>query len=106
MSYEGTMISRNYILVFTVTMTIFLVIGCKDRSVGPETAKVEIEENLDEEDKTDVPQDQNEDAQNDSTVYIVDQTGKKWDVTHAQEKYGMDPEKFQFGLVRMRSNRS
>jgi hypothetical protein len=31
-------------------------------------------------------------------VYIVDATGKKWDVTHAQEKYGMVPSQYQYGL--------
>ena len=29
---------------------------------------------------------------------IVDETGKEWDVTHAKEKYGMEPSGFQFGL--------
>ncbi len=31
-------------------------------------------------------------------ILIVDETGKEWDVTHAKEKYGMEPSKFQFGL--------
>lgn len=33
-----------------------------------------------------------------SKIFIVDQTGKKWDVTHAVEKYHFVPEQFQFGL--------
>ena len=32
------------------------------------------------------------------TVYIIDQTGKKWDISHAVASYGFKPEKFQFGL--------
>lgn len=31
-------------------------------------------------------------------IYIVDITGQRWDVTHAKEKYGFEPSKFQFGL--------
>lgn len=31
-------------------------------------------------------------------ILIVDQTGKKWDVTHAVETYGMAAERFQFGI--------
>ncbi len=32
------------------------------------------------------------------TITIVDRTGKEWDITHAVSKYGMDPERFNFGL--------
>ncbi len=31
-------------------------------------------------------------------IIIKDGTGKRWDVTHACLKYGLKPEKFQFGL--------
>lgn len=31
-------------------------------------------------------------------IFIVDRTGKKWDITHAVEEYGFEPEKFQYGL--------
>ncbi len=31
-------------------------------------------------------------------VVIVDRTGKRWDVTHAETQYGMKAEDFQFGL--------
>ena len=34
----------------------------------------------------------------DGKIFIIDDTGKKWDVTHAKEKYGMKPEEFQFGI--------
>lgn len=30
-------------------------------------------------------------------IYIIDRTGKKWDVTHAVAKYGFKAEEFQFG---------
>jgi len=31
-------------------------------------------------------------------IFIVDQTGKRWEVTHAVNKYGFVAEEFQFGL--------
>jgi len=31
-------------------------------------------------------------------IYITDKTGKKWDLTHAVEKYGFDTRNFQYGL--------
>ena len=31
-------------------------------------------------------------------MLIVDDTGKEWDVTHAEENYGLKAENFQFGL--------
>ena len=34
----------------------------------------------------------------DGKIFIIDDTGKKWDVTHAKEKYGMKPNEFQFGI--------
>ena len=34
----------------------------------------------------------------DTLIYIVDRTGKKWEIGHAVVRYGFQPEKFQFGL--------
>lgn len=34
----------------------------------------------------------------DDTIFIVDRTGKWWNVTHAVEQYGFEPYGFQFGL--------
>jgi hypothetical protein len=31
-------------------------------------------------------------------IFIVDRTGKRWDVTHAENNYGLKAELFQFGL--------
>ncbi len=36
--------------------------------------------------------------ENNERIFIVDRTGKEWDVTHAVKKYGMKAEDFQFGL--------
>ncbi len=35
---------------------------------------------------------------NDGKINIEDRTGKRWDVTHAVEKYGFKAEDFEFGL--------
>lgn len=32
------------------------------------------------------------------TIYIIDQTGKRWNVSHAVSQYGFVAEQFQFGL--------
>jgi hypothetical protein len=34
----------------------------------------------------------------DGKIFIKDQTGKEWDVTHAVNHYGFDPNKFDHGL--------
>jgi hypothetical protein len=34
----------------------------------------------------------------DGKIFIRDQTGKRWDVTHAVEEYGFDPAAFEHGL--------
>jgi hypothetical protein len=34
----------------------------------------------------------------DGQTFIVDRTGKKWNITHAIARYGMKAERFQFGL--------
>jgi len=42
--------------------------------------------------------DQNSDSSQNKTIWIVDKTGKKWDITHAVDRYEFIPENFQFGL--------
>lgn len=37
-------------------------------------------------------------VRSDGRVWIVDETGKKWEVTHAESAFGFDPASFQFGL--------
>ncbi len=34
----------------------------------------------------------------DGKIFVKDQTGKKWDITHAVENYGFDPGVFRHGL--------
>ncbi len=68
-TYSKTMI--KYVSV------LFLTISCSSNVSGPDGAKV---------------------IRIDGKVLIEDNTGKRWDVTHAEEKYGMEPAEFQFGL--------
>lgn len=35
---------------------------------------------------------------NKNTVFIVDRNGRKWDITHAKNKYNMKPNLFNFGI--------
>jgi len=44
------------------------------------------------------PQDDTEIIREDDKIYIVDNTSKKWDVTHASNVYGLHPNNFQYGL--------
>lgn len=37
-------------------------------------------------------------VQEEGRILIEDETGKRWDVTHAQNQYGLRAENFQFGL--------
>ena len=38
------------------------------------------------------------DSSDTNRIFIRDRTGKEWDVTHAVNKYGFDPDRFQYGL--------
>jgi hypothetical protein len=38
------------------------------------------------------------DSSDSVTIFIRDKTFKKWDITHAVNKYGFDPARFQYGL--------
>ena len=55
-----------------------LLISCKDIVPPPQTGSSE---------QTD-----------DGKIFITDRKGVKWDITHAVNKYGFEPAKFQFGL--------
>jgi len=63
----------------TLAFTALLVIGCSvnesDSTDGPVTVK-----------------------QEGKKLFITDRTGKRWEISHAVENYGMVAENFQFGL--------
>ena len=71
------MFVRTTFLVAVASLAAVLLSGCKDTTTVPQNAVV-VEEG--------------------DQVFIVDRTGKRWDVTLAAEKYGMAPENFQIGL--------
>ncbi|MFC1956135.1 hypothetical protein ACFLWZ_06420 [Chloroflexota bacterium] len=37
-------------------------------------------------------------SQSENPAIIIDRTGREWDVTHARDVYGMNPEYFNYGL--------
>lgn len=61
-------------------------------------SSVTVERRLD--DTTEVQEDEviDENGEPQERIFIVDKTGKQWDITHAVSKYGFDKHKFQFGL--------
>ena len=67
---------NNYYF-FLMLVTIFLKIGCNSNINGNDNIAA-IEE--------------------DGKIFIEDQTGKLWDITHAINKYGFQSGHFQFGL--------
>jgi hypothetical protein len=54
------------------------------------------EENLQVE-QLDLP-DTLSDGNDGKKIFITDKTGKRWDITHAVDTYGMNPSRFRFGL--------
>ena len=76
---EALVIGMKRVSLFSLYLFIVAVavLGCGNTSTGPDNATVE---------------------ERDGRLIIIDLTKKKWDVTHAKEKYGMEPAKFQFGL--------
>lgn len=65
-------------LIFSfIVITIILLVSCKDKPTGIGPVDV---------------------ISGNENVYIIDATGKKWDVTYARQKYNMIPSQFQYGL--------
>ena len=64
-------------MILYLAMLVISLLNCKD--ILPDNSDHEI---------------RNRDGQ----IFIVDNTGKEWDVTHAANVYGMQPDRFQFGL--------
>lgn len=80
-------------LILLLSTSTLLELACEDSIVIQDLSQ-ETEENLD-----DTPDETDEDSgEAGDRIEIVDRTGKKWDITHAVNKYGFEPDKFQFGL--------
>jgi hypothetical protein len=82
---------KMFMATFAAVVSLnFILINCSD-STTPPTANVIVVDN---------PGDggQGNGDQPTKSYFIKDRTGKEWDVTHAKEKYNMEPSQYEFGL--------
>ncbi|RMF61547.1 MAG: DUF3179 domain-containing protein [Calditrichaeota bacterium] len=71
----------KFFFIFGLGLFLFLVVGCS--SASEQESLFGSDPNVQEDgDK----------------ILIIDRTGKEWDITHAVNVYGMNPDDFQFGL--------
>ena len=79
--------------VTLIVVLILMVISCQETvtltDVPQATVIIEVDTTKD---------DQDNDSTNNQKIWIVDRTGKRWDITHAVDRYEFVPENFQFGL--------
>ena len=68
--------NKNHVLTFLLII-MSLIIACDSNLTGDTNANV---------------------VERDGKVFIEDQTGKMWDITHAVDNYGFSAGNFQFGL--------
>jgi hypothetical protein len=68
---------RQKLFLFIFIITLFSITGCELINSEDEEAEV---------------------IRNGDQIFIRDNTGKDWNVTHAVNEYGFIPENFQFGL--------
>ena len=71
-------------IIFPILLAMLLVMSCQETNTQ---SNGELTEVIFEPDSSDTIK-----------IFIRDKTGKKWDITHAVNKYGFDPERFQHGL--------
>lgn len=71
---------KRFHSIFPAVLLVLLFMGC------------------DEKFSTQTDQDDSKFVERDNRIFIIDDTKKEWDTTHAVKKYGMRPENFQFGL--------
>jgi len=81
-----------FVIIFISIVIILSGVSCKDAASSEEDLSEMMEEETEEEETNE------ETGEEDNKIFIHDQTGKAWDITHAVKKYGMVPEGFQFGL--------
>jgi hypothetical protein len=94
-------------LVQSLILVSVLIVSCQETStvsptedtsvifVPDTTDSSDTSDSSDTADSSDTPDSNNTDS---GKIFIKDRTGKKWDITHAVNKYGFEPNKFQFGL--------
>ena len=66
-----------YVIILMIPGTL-LILGCSEEKITNDNTEFLIE--------------------NSDKIFITDRTGKKWDITRAQIKYGMRAENFRHGL--------
>jgi len=71
-------------IILPFLLVILLIISCQETNTTSNNEPAEVIFEPDSSDTT--------------KIYIRDYTGKKWDITHAVNKYGFIPERFQYGL--------
>ena len=76
-----------------IVVLILMVISCRETVTLTDITQATV---ITEVDTT--KDDQGTDSTNNQKIWIVDRTGKKWDITHAVDRYEFVPENFQFGL--------
>ena len=81
------MFRRQYHLVPAIVALLLISFGCTD-SVFEIPQSTQIVQVIDD-DSTD---------QTPPSIFLIDESGKEWDITHAVYEYGMDPARFDFGL--------
>lgn len=66
--------------IWAILLLAFLVLTCKDSMVDvPLPIRVEHDNNT-------------------GRTYLIDATGKSWEITHAINEYGFEPQHFEFGV--------
>lgn len=73
-----------YLTVFVLSVSFMALQACEEDE-GPRVI-------------TEATPDTSDSSGTQNKLYIVDQTGKRWDITHAVENYGMNSKHFRFGL--------
>ncbi len=73
----------RFLFIFAVLYFVLVLSGCKETTsvISDNQTLPPIVEETEEE-----------------RILLEDETGKKWDITHAVNEYGFEPNKFQFGL--------
>jgi len=102
-------ILKHFFPLFTTSLTLICCLSCKtstDQSPtqGPSEILVLDEKNDDDKSGSDTTfsfgnsECSDEKITPNNRIIIVDQTGKRWDISYAVEAFGFEPSRFQFGL--------
>ena len=89
-------------IIYAIILVLLLTASCQETStVSPidETIVIFGPDSSDSSDTSDSSNTADSSATSDSSIiYIVDQLGRRWHITHAVKKYGFDPKGFEHGI--------